>query len=543
MLASSLQNGFHAASTAIRNWLLTGAETIINHPILVVAVLLFCASFAQIVYLKYFHPLARFRGPFLAPISNACLTLPPTLKSQTDITKGVLVLHDPQRTRAMAKSPLASEMGSHSAQKVIYGFGTRTVPSMIKDPIFFTPEVDHSMNIINETDREEHSRMRRMLSFAFSNSNLLENEDVLVRRTDDFVKTLGTLGREGVGADSKGKRGFNIVQQFNYVTFNIMGEMSFGDSFDKRLEEQPEYRYHWADVIVNTTYMNDVMRAVCVIPGLFSFLEWYKTDHMKKTLYRHAEYATEHTEARLKINTERKDFVHHILTSKGPRPTNLEMGSHFNVIMMAGAVTTATFLAGVTYYLGHNKAALSRLQHEVRSRFANLSEINSKALMDCEYLHAVVEEGLRIYPPAGAGHLSRIVPKGGCEIEGEWIPEGTRVSVHQWSVLRDPLNFWNPSAFIPERWMKNEPEGQGGDRLETSLPFSYGPRGCLGRNLAYLEMRMVLAKMFWQYDLVWFNSDEIDWERDTKGYTLWEKPDLRVLLRDRTLDSMPSNLS
>lgn len=58
-----------------------------------------------------------------------------------------------------------------------------------------------------------------------------------------------------------------------------------------------EYRYHWADVIVNTTYMNDVMRAVCVIPGLFSFLEWYQTDHMRKTLYRHAEYATEHTQA------------------------------------------------------------------------------------------------------------------------------------------------------------------------------------------------------------------------------------------------------
>jgi hypothetical protein len=58
-----------------------------------------------------------------------------------------------------------------------------------------------------------------------------------------------------------------------------------------------EPRYHWADVIVNTTYMNDVMRAVCVIPGLFSLLEWYKTDHMKKTLYRHAEYATEHTQA------------------------------------------------------------------------------------------------------------------------------------------------------------------------------------------------------------------------------------------------------
>lgn len=114
----------------------------------------------------------------------------------------------------------------------------------------------------------------------------------------------------------------------------------------------------------------------------------------------------------------------HILTSKGPKATELEIASHFNVIMMAGAVTTATFLSGVTYYLGRNIAALSRLQHELRSRFSCLEEITSKALMECDYLNAVVEEGLRIYPPAGAGHLSRIVPKGGCEIDGVWVPEG-----------------------------------------------------------------------------------------------------------------------
>ncbi len=44
--------------------------------------------------------------------------------------------------------------------------------------------------------------------------------------------------------------------------------------------------------------------------------------------------------------------------------------------------------------------------------------------MNCVYLNAVVEEGLRMYPPAGAAHLSRIVPKGGCEVDGVWIPEG-----------------------------------------------------------------------------------------------------------------------
>jgi cytochrome P450 len=122
--------------------------------------------------------------------------------------------------------------------------------------------------------------------------------------------------------------------------------------------------------------------------------------------------------------------------------------------------------------------------------------------------------------------------------------------VHQWSVLRDPINFHSPNSFIPERWLKDAAIK---DRLETSLPFSYGPRGCLGRkcvssvlslhhpksptlttllphSLAYLEMRMVLAKLMWAYDITWFNGADVVWERDTKGYTLWEKPELRVEL-------------
>ena len=104
---------------------------------------------------------------------------------------------------------------------------------MKKDPRFFTPEVDHSMNIINECDKEEHSRMRRMLSFAFSMSNLLRNEDILIRRTDEFLEAVGDIESEN------GKKGINIVQRFNYVTFDIMGEMSFGDSWDLQLKEQP----------------------------------------------------------------------------------------------------------------------------------------------------------------------------------------------------------------------------------------------------------------------------------------------------------------
>lgn len=134
-----------------------------------------------------------------------------TIPSRTELT---LVLGNVVRI-----APNHLSFASHAAQKVIYGFGTRTVPSMVKDPIFFTPEVDHSMNIINETDKEEHARMRRMLSFAFSNSNLLDNEDVLVRRTNEFIDTISVITANAPWPN----QGFEIIKEFNYVTFNIMG--------------------------------------------------------------------------------------------------------------------------------------------------------------------------------------------------------------------------------------------------------------------------------------------------------------------------------
>ena len=75
--------------------------------------------------------------------------------------------------------------------------------------------------------------MRKMLAFAFSMSNLMRNEDVLTRCTDEFLEVIGGIKSED------GKKGMNIVQKFNYVTFDIMGEMSFGDCWNLQLKEQP----------------------------------------------------------------------------------------------------------------------------------------------------------------------------------------------------------------------------------------------------------------------------------------------------------------
>lgn len=111
-----------------------------------------------------------------------------------------------------------------------------------------------------------------------------------------------------------------------------------------------------------------------------------------------------------------------MLNFAGPKATEKEMASHINALMMAGVITTSTFLSGVLYYLMNNADAFNKLKTELRTTFSSLEEITCSSTAQCDYLAAVIKEGLRIYPPAGGAHLPRIVPPEGAMISGYWVP-------------------------------------------------------------------------------------------------------------------------
>jgi cytochrome P450 len=186
---------------------------------------------------------------------------------------------------------------------------------------------------------------------------------------------------------------------------------------------------------------------------------------------------------------------------------------------IAASETTATFLSGVTYYLLKNQTAMQKLKAEIRNGFSS-SEINAETTARLYYLHAVIEEGLRIFPPVSFGP-PRISP--GAEVNGVYVPPGTIVSTNFYATTRDPRYWTQPESFIPERWL----EGSGyTDLKEASRPFSLGPRACLGINLAYMEMRIILAKAVWHFD--WELMEDVNWETDSKFRMLWKKPVLKV---------------
>ena len=90
------------------------------------------------------------------------------------------------------------------------------------------------------------------------------------------------------------------------------------------------------------------------------------------------------------------------------------------------------------------------------------------------YLRAVIEEGLRLYPPVPIG-MPRVSP--GASVQGHFLPEGTVTYVSAYSATHSEANFRNALEFSPERWVGEN----SWDKKEASQPFLLGSRVCLGR--------------------------------------------------------------
>ena len=89
------------------------------------------------------------------------------------------------------------------------------------------------------------------------------------------------------------------------------------------------------------------------------------------------------------------------------------------------------------------------------------------------------------------------------------------------AAYRNPENFREPNSFIPERWLPSN-ERFSNDKKQSLQPFSVGPRACLGRNMAYHEIRIILAKVLWNFDLK-LCEDSADWVSEQKIYIMWDK--------------------
>jgi cytochrome P450 len=181
------------------------------------------------------------------------------------------------------------------------------------------------------------------------------------------------------------------------------------------------------------------------------------------------------------------------------------MSAETQNLVIAGSDTSSTCLAAALFYLVRNPQCLKRLTAEVRN-LNSVEDIVATNVQESKmpYLRACVDETLRMAPPVPA-HIPREVLPGGAVIDGKIFPAGTVVGVSTYALHHNEAYFNDPFTFSPERWIVDPATGVSSDSVAEAqsafCPFSIGTRGCIGKNMAYMELGLALTYLLWNYDI------------------------------------------
>ncbi|KAI1153642.1 cytochrome P450 [Nemania diffusa] len=365
-------------------------------------------------------------------------------------------------------------------------------------------------NMITEPSLERHAIVRHIFSSAFSEKALKAQEPLFQR----FANLMVMRGRENGTV--------NMAKLLNYTTFDIMAEFAFGESLG--LLQENKYS-EWVSKVFNTLVVLPAVQMIQFYALSRKLFDIVEPKSIAKMRLDHFNHTVSRVDKRLENGSTKPDLWNLVEESNTLTPG--EIYTNAELFMTAGTETTASLLSGTTYYLLQNPAKMKILVDEVRGRFKSNEEITLEALGHLKYLNACIREGLRVYPPVPSA-IPREIAEGGNVVMGKWLPAGTRVSVHQTATYRSPANFKNPDEFVPERWL-GDPIYKD-DIRESHQPFSIGTRNCLGMNMAWHEMRLLLAKLIFNFNM----QSEVDasWT-DQNVFVIWDRKPLPVTLKSR----------
>ena len=165
------------------------------------------------------------------------------------------------------------------------------------------------------------------------------------------------------------------------------------------------------------------------------------------------------------------------------------------MLTIAGSDTTSVVLSAAFFYLSRRPDVQAKIAQEVKSIFSSYDEITSGSkIMSCKYLTAFLQEAMRMTPPVAAEPSREVLP-GGTTVGDHYFPAGLHLSTGLYCLSYNSNVYPEPFKFRPERWIVDETGKEGSSAESVRLAedgfcaFSYGTRGCVWKNLAWLEIQ------------------------------------------------------
>ncbi|ROV87881.1 hypothetical protein VSDG_09530 [Cytospora chrysosperma] len=565
-----------------------------------------CYSILLALYNWLLHPLSVFPGPKLSAASR----LPYAWRLwQGQLHENVKQLHDIYGP-VVRIAPDELSFNVNSAWNAIYCGG----PSNKGFPKHNAYRNAQTFESLFDAPDDQHTRLRRLLKNDFFSLRAARRQEHMVQvYADRLIAQLRAHHCHKSGGCMTGKTRpppADMRQWYNFATFDLIGHITLSEDFGC-LEGQA---YHpWILMVLTHFKLSALVMCSRFFPPLSTVISRLAPRRLMRLQNTFIQLITDKVDRRLgrRMPPGQQDFVsialregpgdydehqQHILqddsgsdtcqardiwvsdnreTSGGSQTPSTDTVERLNkgeleanciLLLLAGSETIATSLLSATHLLCEHADAMRVLVAEIHAAAPTESHITfTNTTMNMPYLNAVLRETHRLCPPLANGP-ARVVGDSGAVIAGWRIPPGTTVGVTQYAANRCSANFTRPEDFLPERWLSPEQAEKYGyaadhqqqfvdDSREVCRPFSTGGRDCLGQNLAWVEFRIMLARMIWNFELdvcprreknehdAWgiggsktkknirFSAFR-KWS-DLKAFMLWQKESYFVWLRER----------
>lgn len=382
----------------------------------------------RIVYNIYFHPLSLYPGP-----TSCAATRFPYFRALLGgcLVKRVAEWHEAYGP-VVRIAPDELSYTSAAAWKDIYGYCRNTMQNH-KDTRFYSSPISDPADF-DVSKKVDQSRYRSSLVQAFSGASLRQQEPIVKGYVDKLIGRLHQLTETETNP-------VDMVSWYSFATFDIIRDLAFGESFD--CLENAQY-HEWISMVFNKIRLGVYLNVIKRVPGGEWLLRFPLPKSFVPSQFRQQILTAEKVESHLSVSNDKPTFLGHLLQQEdsSKKLTTPEILWNASAFILAGSETTATAICGITYYLLREPACLEKLVQEVRGSFNSKEEITFSSVSKLKYLLAVVNEGLRMYPPVPIG-LPRIVPEG-TVIDGKWVPRrvGSNPPI---------LNFWKMGHSIDSR--------------------------------------------------------------------------------------------
>ena len=409
------------------------------------------------------------------------------------------------------------------AIKDIYGHGTPAFKSE-----FYNSFAGSHTNLIDTLDKEDHAKKRKSYTAAFAQKQVEEKEGAvredilgLVEQWDKFCTSKPTPAQIKAGFKKEdglidARRWLNLLMLDLAVDFAFGIKVHFVRNGDDLTEcesleghkylARPEGSFN-PNLLCISTMGFAPPSLLWLNRKLFSWHRGIRSDGQINT-----DFVIRLIRQRFRMEAEQvqsgekaSDFFQGLNYTKDGIPIGLELGTliqECGLLVAAGSETTSVALQNILHYVTKNPRVKEKLYEELERAFPEEEVIPSyDEIKFLPYLRAVIDETLRHRPSLSIA-LPRASPAEGMRIAGHWVPGSTMVSVPTWTVHHLPEYFDRPDEFIPERWL-----GESGIELQKAfMPFSHGARACVGRNMAYMELYLIVATVFRRYDMALMNE-------------------------------------